>query len=353
MKQKDKEEVMNDDEGVSVSSLFSKFYSHIKYLKTKWFQILIFAGIGSALGVYFAIKRIPQYAAVISFTVEDPSQSQSGIAGLASELGVSFGSNKQSIFAGYNIIAFFQSRLMVQKTLLTKVHFDKGDDLLVNRYIQYNHIRKDWNKDPKLRNITFKPGDSVLTRQQDSVLFFFYQDILYNHLVVDRADRRLTILTLNVHTPDELFSKIFAETLAKNVIEFYTQTQLEKTEHNIRILQHQTDSVRARLDVSLTRVASSIDAVPNANPLKKVLAVSQQTQTTQADIDRSALLELASNLQSAKISLNQETPLIDFIDTPILPLQIVRLSKLKGWAIGLSLGAILSISIITLRRKNY
>jgi uncharacterized protein involved in exopolysaccharide biosynthesis len=352
MKQKDKEELLNEDDGVSVSTLFSKTYSHIKYLKTRWYIILIVATIGLILGIWFSMSRKPQYVAFISFTVEDPSQAQSGIAGLASELGVSFGSSKQGIFEGFNIVSFFQSRLMVQKTLLTKVHFQNGDDLLINRYIEYNHLRKQWAKDPKLKYMTFKPNDS-LTRQQDSLLYFFYQDILYNHLDVDRADRRLTILTLKVQTPDEMFSKLFAETLASNVIAFYTQNRIKKTVESIRILQHQTDSVRARLNMSLTRVASSIDAVPDANPLKRVLGVSQQSQTTQAEIDRSALLELASNLQSAKISLNQETPLIDFIDTPILPLQVVKLSKLKAGVIGWLLGAILTTFVLSVRRKDY
>ncbi len=354
MKQDNREEIPNDEDGVSVKTLLSKLNAHIRYLRSKWKIILIFVIIGIVAGVWFSAHRKKKYLADISFVIEDQGQSQSGIAGLASELGISAGGSKQGIFAGFNIISFFQSRLMIQKTLLSEATFENGKkDLLVNRYIQYNEIRKGWNKDPKLKNLTFKPTDTVLSRVQDSVLFFFYQDILYNHINVDRADKRLTILTLSVYTPDELFSRNFAENLASNVIAFYTQTRIRKIVHNIDVLQHQTDSVRARLNHSLTRVASSIDEVPNANPLKKVLAVSAQDRAVDADIDRSALLELASNLQSAKISLNQETPLIGFIDRPILPLPVQKLGKIKAGFLGGMLSFIATISILTLRRKNY
>ena len=352
MNQNNKEETLSNDEGVSVYTLFSKIYAHFKYLKTKWKILLIVFIIGGGLGIWYSFVKKPQYTALISFTVDDSGEGQSALSGLASQLGVLMGGGKQSIFEGYNIISFFQSRLMVQKTLMTVVQFDKGNDLLVNRYIEYNHLRKSWKNNPKLKNLTFKPN-IPLTRIQDSVLFYFFQDIIYNHLNVDRADKRLTILQLKVVSPDELFSKLFAETLAKNVIEFYTNTRIEKTLHNINTLQHQTDSVRSRLTSSLTNVASSIDDVPNANPLKKVLQVSSQYKTVDAEIDRSALLALASNLQAAKMSLNQETPLIDFIDTPILPLQVSKLGKIKGFLIGSVLSLILCACILTLTRKTF
>jgi uncharacterized protein involved in exopolysaccharide biosynthesis len=352
MKQNTKEEILNDEEGVTVYTLFSKIYAHIKYLKSKWRILLVVFIVGGGLGIWYSFVKKPLYTALISFTVDDSGESQSALSGLASQLGVLMGGGKQSIFEGYNIISFFQSRLMVQKTLLTEVQFDKGRDLLVNRYIEYNHLRKSWKNDPKLKNLTFKPNEA-LSRAQDSVLFFFFQDIIYNHLNVDRADKRLTILQLKVTSPDELFSKFFAEALAKNVIEFYTNTRIEKTLHNIKTLQHQTDSVRARLNSSLTGVASSIDDVPNANPLKKVLQVSSQNKTVDAEIDRSALLALASNLQGAKMSLNQETPLIDFIDTPILPLQVSKWGKIKGFLVGSVLGLVLCSCILTLTRKTY
>jgi len=354
MKQNDKQEQQNEynEEGVSIYTLWSKVYAHYKYLKTKWIAISIFVLLGIIAGVMFSITRKPKYTAQMSFTIEQ-SSAQSGIAGLASQLGVSLGGSKESIFEGYNIIAFFQSRLMVQKTLLSEDTFENGKkELLANRYVEFNHFRDSWKKNPKLRNVTFSANEAP-DRVRDSLLGQFVQQIIYGQLDVDKADKRLTILTLTYSCTDELFSKAFAETLCKNVIQFYTNTLIEKTVHNIDVLQRQTDSVRARLSHSLINVAASADAVPNANPYKKILVVSQQNKTVDAEIDRSALLTLASNLQAAKISLNQETPLIDFIDTPILPLDVIKIGKIKAGFVGGFIGMIVSIFIFTFRRKNY
>ena len=100
-------------------------------------------------------------------------------------------------------------------------------------------------------------------------------------------------------------------------------------------------------------VAASVDAFPNANPLKKSLNVSSQNKSVDVEIDRSALLQLSENLQSAKISLNQEMPLIDFIDTPILPLNKEKTSKIGGLLAGGFFSMVIGICILTIRRKTY
>jgi uncharacterized protein involved in exopolysaccharide biosynthesis len=100
-------------------------------------------------------------------------------------------------------------------------------------------------------------------------------------------------------------------------------------------------------------VASSTDAVPNANPLKSILSVSTQNKTVDAEIDRAALIQLSTNLQAAKISLNQQTPLIDFIDTPILPLEVQKVTKIKGGILGGLIGFFIGVVILTFRRKTY
>lgn len=346
-----KEGNVNNADGISVNALSSKLYSHFRYLKTKWKTILIFFLIGAALGLVYAIRKKPSYTATITFTLDDVSGTSS-ISGLASQLGLTMGGDKQSIFQGYNIISFFQSRLMVQKTLLTKVPFKNDSVLLVNRYIQFNGFNEAWKKDPKLRNLTFVAGQP-LTRTQDSVLGAFYNTIVAKQLDVQRLDKRLSILSLTYTCENELFAKDFSETLAKNVIEFYTTNRVGKIVRSINLLQHQTDSVRDLLKHSMVNVASSVDAVPNANPQRKVLSVSSQNKTVDVEIAKSALMQLAENLQSAKVSLYQETPLIDFIDRPILPLEKVKTSKIKGFAVGGFWGLVVGACLVTFRRKTY
>jgi len=352
MEKKDKIEDTDKGQEISVFMLTSIVRSQLLYFRSKWKFVLICFTIGAVLGIAYSIIKKPKYLAQTTFTIEEPNVSAAGLSGLASQLGLSMSSDKQGIFEGNNIIAFFQSRLMVQKTLLTEAPFEHGNVLLVNRYIDFNHYRDSWKKDPKLANLTFEPN-KPLTRLQDSILNIFYKDIVLKQLNVEKLDRRLTILTLTYICGDELFAKEFSAALAKNVIEVYIANRTEKSAQTVAILQRQADSVKARLNKSLTSVASSNDATPNANPLKSILGVSTQNRSVDAEIDRAALVQLSSNLQAAKIQLNQQTPLIDFIDTPILPLEVIKFTKIKGVILGGALGTILALIILTLRRRTY
>ncbi len=350
MQQGNEGNVSNND-GVSINILSSKLSQHFTYLKSKWKVLLIYFVIFAALGLTYAIVKKPSYTAQTTFTIDDVSGASS-LSGLASQLGISMGGGKNSIFAGYNIISFFQSRLMVQKTLLTAVRFQNDSTPLVNRYIEFNGYRKKWQSDPKLRNLTFVSGQP-LTRLQDSVLGEFYQVIVKKQLDVERTDKRLTILSLAYTCEDEEFAKDFSETLAKNVIDFYTENRTAKIVRSVNILQHQVDSVKARLGHSMTNVAASSDAIPNANPLRRVLNVSAQNKGVDVEIEKTSLMQLEENLQTAKVSLYQETPLIEFIDRPILPLYKARTSLAKGAALGGFIGLVIGLCIVTFRRKKY
>jgi uncharacterized protein involved in exopolysaccharide biosynthesis len=53
------------------------------------------------------------------------------------------------------------------------------------------------------------------------------------------------------------------------------------------------------------------------------------------------LTELVKQTELAKVTLRKETPLIQVIDAPILPLEKKQLGKVKGIVIGVFLGGFL------------
>jgi uncharacterized protein involved in exopolysaccharide biosynthesis len=59
------------------------------------------------------------------------------------------------------------------------------------------------------------------------------------------------------------------------------------------------------------------------------------------------LTQLTTQLELSKINLRRETPLIQVIDTPILPLVKIKISKLKSMLIcGLIFGFLSSLILI-------
>jgi len=153
-----------------------------------------------------------------------------------------------------------------------------------------------------------------------------------------------------INIKDELFSKYFAEILVKKVSDFYIDTNTKNSSQTVLVLQRLTDSVRNELNSAITGVASTSDINPNPNPSLQILRVPSQRRQVDVEANGAMLTELVKNLELAKISLRKETPLVQIIDTPILPLEQEKIGKLKGPIIGAILGGILTIIALSLIR---
>ena len=161
-------------------------------------------------------------------------------------------------------------------------------------------------------------------------------------LSVIKPDKKLSIIEVNVFSKDELFAKEFANSIVSNVNSFYIQTKTKKLLQNVEILQKQADSLKSVLNGSITGVAAAADASPNANPLMSVLKVPSQRKQVDVQASTAIYAEVVKNLELSKIQLQKETPLIQAIDKPVLPLIVNKVSKIKAAAVGLILGFFLS-----------
>ena len=122
------------------------------------------------------------------------------------------------------------------------------------------------------------------------------------------------------------------------------------------ILQHQADSIRAELNGAITGVATASDNVYNLNPAFNV----KRTPSTRRQVDVQAntaiLTQLVAQLELSKVSLRKETPLVQLIDRPILPLQKERVSRLKSLIPGGILAGFLIVLYLVFGRlynKNF
>jgi hypothetical protein len=340
----------SDDE-ISLKQLILKIQEWWKYLLSKWVVIFIAGVIGGAIGLTYAFFKKPVYKAELSFALQD-EKSGGGLGsalGLASQFGIDLGSGSAGgEFSGDNLLELMKSRSMVEKALLTTILINGKNETLAEFYIDFNKLHEGWKGKPE-ENIHFLPDAdrSKFTLKQDSILGVFHNALITNNLTVDKLDKKLSIISLKVNSTNELFSKDFTEILAKVVSDFYVQTKTEKSTKNVAILQRQTDSVRRALNGGISGVATSVDNNPNANPALQILRVPSQRRIVEVQTNTAILNEMVKNLEMAKMSLLQETPLIQVIDRPILPLDKERLGKLKGLVLGGIIAAFLAILAIS------
>lgn len=319
-----------------------------KFLKSRWLTIAAITALGLCIGVVYSMVQKPIYKAEVSFALED-DKSSAGISaamGLASQFGLDLGTTGGGgAFAGDNLLNLMKSRSMVERTLLSPVKLNDRVETLAQLYISFNKIQEGWANNPQMKSIHFFPNAdrANFSRQQDSVLGIFFRDIVKTNLFVDKVDKKLSIITVRVTSKNELFCKYFAEILVKNVSDFYVLTKTKKSAQNVNILQRQVDSVRRELNAAINGVAASADVNPNPNPSLQILRAPSQKRQIDVQANTAILTQLVANLELSKISLRKETPLVQIIDTPILPLEREKLGKIKGAIFGAGIAGFLVV----------
>ena len=338
---------------ISLKELIEKGKEWFSYLLSQW-KIIVLAGfIGAVLGVTYSFMKKPVYTATLTFALEDEKGGGLGGAlGLASSFGFDLGGGGGSVFSGSNLTQFFKSRQMVEKTLLSPVTVNGKVISLAEMYIQNNEWREGWAKKPAFAKLEFLPNANreKFTRVQDSIMGVMYTNLSKTGLSVGQKDKKIDIVSIDVASTNELFSKYFCEALAKKVGDFYVATKTKKARANMAILQKQTDSIRGELNGAITGVAVANDNTFNLNPALNVRRAPSARRQVDVQANTAILTELVKQTESAKVALRNETPLIQVIDKPILPLAKERFGKVKGIGLGGFLAGVLVVLGLIVKR---
>lgn len=348
----DKISIENDE--ISLKDLFQKGKEWYLYLLSKW-KIIVLAGmLGAGLGLTYSILKKPVYTATLSFALEDEKSGGGlgGALGLASSFGLDIGGSGGGIFAGSNLTELFKSRAMVEKTLLSPVEFNNKKISLAEMYIECNNWREEWNKDNKLSKLEFLPNANRkdFSRIQDSILGALYSNLSKSGFSVAQKDKKISIISIDVSSTNELFAKYFCEALATQVGQFYVDTKSKKARLNMAILERQVDSIRRELNSAITGVAVANDNTFNLNPALNVRRAPSARRQVDVQANTAILSELVKQSELAKVTLRKETPLIQVIDSPILPLAKERFSKFKGVLIGGFLFGFIAVFFLFFKR---
>lgn len=312
------------------------------FLVSKWKLLVLSALIGLGGGALISVFKKPVFHAQTSFVLEEGSGSSMGqMSGLASLVGVNLGSlgSASGLFQGDNIMELYKSDRMMGEALLSP--FD-AEHLLIDRYVNFENLAEKWEEVP-FSDMDFGILREDFTVTQDSVIKEVSKLIRERQLAVEKPDRKLTILTVMISSKDEAFAKVFNERLVEKVNGFYQETKTKKTGENLAILQSQADSVKVILNESIGSFASLTDLVPNANPILSSAKV--QIRQRQVDVEATGAVyeEIVKNLEIAKVNHRNNSPLIQIIDSPRLPLNRTEIRLFKGMVLGALIGFMLTL----------
>lgn len=329
--------------------LVQNLQSFLRYMLSKWRIFLGAIFLSCLCFVPYNYLKPKVYSASTSFVLQNAESGLNEISSLASLAGVNLGGLAESsdLFQIDNIQELYRSHKMIAATLLSQADFPEGKSLLIDRYIDQRKYRRKWSDE--LNSLEFKRELFGKSRLQDSLLLEFTDDIRKSTLGVSKPSRKLTILNININDEDPYFAKAFNEKLVENVSHFYKSTMTEKSGKNLTILQNQADSVKLVLDNLMLELAEIQEGAPNRNPLYKKTLVQEQKLMIDMAASSAIYETVVTNLELAKIAHRNNTPLIQIIDEPILPLPNSRwkLAKTLIYAIALGLViAFISLSFI-------
>ena len=324
-------------ETIKYSELKAIILRFLNYFISQYKIILYITIITSALGLLYGKLQPSTYKATSTFIVEDKSgKGGGGLSGLASQFGIDVGGltgGGAGLFDGDNILEIIKSRSIIEKVLLTKMEEPSSlkGQTIADYYIQINNLASAFeSKNINLKSLNFAglTEGAKHTVQQDSILYILFSKI-NKDLNVEKKNKKSTIITLEVVSGDQVFSKIFAEELLKQTSDLYIDIKTGNLSRSINKIQQKADSLQRSLS----------NIYQNSFQIN-----SSRTEISNRDKTFSSTLyaEVVKNLETLKLSLINQTPVIQVLDTPKYPLFDQRTPARYSLVIGFAIGFVLS-----------
>ena len=323
----------NNSDEISLKELILIAKNWTSYLwGRKWLFILV-GCFGGALGfAYSKYLTKPEYTAQITFAMEQKSGgAASALGGLASSLGIGDigGASSSGMFGGENILMLMKSNRIIHEALKAPI-LELDSNHLLNAYVK-NHFAEEL-KEKKI-SLFPKTFDSISsTRAQDSLLLLITKNIREKQLIAERADKKNSIINLEVKDQNEQWALLFSKMLVQHAIDLYMDIKVGKLISTERELTRKRDSIRDLLDGSITTLAIETDLNSHA-PLMRY-KTKQAKKQVDVEVLKTMYGNVIQNLEMTKFQRSQEEPIIEIIDEPILPLKAENFGKTKGVVLG-------------------
>ena len=341
---------------ISLKELIQKISEWFAYLKTQWWKIAIAGMIGGALGFVYAWMQPITYTAKTTFVVEDAKSGGglSGLASLAGQFGVDVGGGGSGLIDGDNILFYFKSESLARQVLLSAWD-THGNKSYADEFVNIYKLNKSWGRNLDLSTIKFpvKKDISSLSRTQDSLLQILIRSINKNIFSIARLDKKTSLIEVKVTSNFEEWSKRYCDKIVEVAVKRYLLLKTERQQKTVEKLQTRLDSINALLNkkTNASAVLQTASITMDMNPLYKTntAVVTELTNRDKAMLN-TVYGEVIKNLELAKFTLSQETPVIQIIDNSTLPLPQNVISKKLYFGLTFFIGAIFYMMILVIRK---
>ena len=334
---------MKNNDKASFKDIIITISDYKNELKKQLLLIISIAIIFSLLGFGFSNTQEDRYNAVISFIVDDQSDSPnlSSMSGMANIVGFDIGGSSSSSFSPQNIIERLKTRDIIAKTLNKKDTIDGKLDLLLNHYIRINSLECN------------EVSDSSSKYYNDSITNVVWLRIIDRDIEVLLQNNEANIINLSFESLNAEFAKIFTEIVIDEMSEMYIDDRTEKSRNTLNDLENRSAAIKSELTLAEDKLTKKQDE--NNKPKSRYNfdrsgILEEGRLLREVKILNATYLESRKNIELSTMNLLTETPLIQIVDNPVLPLENINRHWLFWVLIFSFLGAFIVIFIIILRK---
>lgn len=340
---------IEEEEGISLVDIIKGLKGFFVELKKNWHIVCSIVCITSVIGLFYSLNSKPKYIASSTMMLESSKgDGMSGAMALASQFGL-MGGGSSSVINEDKLIEIVKAEAIIKTALFKTVTIDSTTDILANHFIDLFGYKKLWEKDDSLKDFRFIYSGGNLSVQENGVLKMFYVQIIKDFLITDKS--KSGIITLTTKTKSELFSKYFNQYLVEAVTGFYVNRITEKGRINLDIIQKRVDSIALALRDAEFALARWKDA--NFQLVKAQGMIAEMQLRRDVEVCNSIYLEGVKQLEISKFTSLQQTPFLQIIDQPTLPLNSVGIiSPLRGIVFGFIIGFLFA-GLYVFARKKY
>ncbi len=294
----------------------------------KWLMIglALAAGVGLAVRAWLAPKT---YMAV---TVFHPDTGAGGTSGINVPDPLTFlMGGRETTASGQQIMGVLKSRSISEGIVADSIAWDGDTTLLADVVVQ----EAPFSFSPvRMVMRWFSANDSGPTYQSKLI---HAGSLVRKGITTEMSEEGFINFFLGYYDP--LLTQILAEKYIHHLEEYYTQQKTEKAQMNVDFFTQRADSVKKELDKVAASRARLMDQAQH-----RVFA-RDQIQAAELDVKLQMLQEMYIQLVASReqfiAQLKRETPVIQILDPPKPPFDVVGPSFIKSFLIGFVLAVFL------------
>ena len=349
----------NAEEGIDILGL-------VKNLLKGWKTIAIALAVCTVLGLVAAITMKRTYSVSTVLVPQSSSKANSSLSSLASLAGFNIGSTPTAELSPLVYPQIVSSVSFRKELLHAPLHYEKADTAVSiltyqKEYVKptvFGTIRKYTiglpgvilgalkKEKPEMKlpasgeGEGYAPKPVVLTKEEQKLMPMISQAV---SLMVDKKEGYLT-LTVNGSEPIQTAElAIKAQTMLQDEI---TRFRTEKAQDELDYIQARYDEVKAEAEQCQYALARMVDRSQSMTTSRA--RIEQERLQNKYAVANSIYLEMAKQLESAKMAVKKDTPTFAVIQPVAVPTKPSN-SRAKTLIIWMFLGGVIGCGIVLVK----